>query len=265
NTAKLPAGEFPPPPTPPVSFDFADTGRLFASVPNSTLLCSFAILSLKASEPLVDLGTAALRASMASGGRLLRPAVLAAARATVHRQFCAGEGAYEASFPVQRMWNEVGSMSSILDAEDSASCQRNLAGFLRAVDLAATLPPTTVTSACVKITVLAPISLLERVSDLLRREQKDPSFSLTWRTHSFPILRHSSPLLLTPREPEEPLSEDEEQELQSAPRRLSMICNRCVNVGFGSCRRGCKLICIVEISVQHYLCKRYCSATCAYG
>ncbi|XP_042393180.1 proline dehydrogenase 2, mitochondrial-like [Zingiber officinale] len=228
---KLLAAEFPPPPTPQVSFDLADTERLFASVPTSTLLRSFAILSLMAAGPVVDLGTAALRASMASGGRLLRPAALAAARATVHRQFCAGEGAEEASLTVQRMWSEVGLRSildyGIEDAEDSAACQGNLAGFLRAVDLAATLPPTSVIFVCVKITALAPISLLERVSDLLRWEQKDPSFSLPWRTHSFPILCHSSPLFLTPREPQ-PLSEDEEQELQSALRRLSMLCDRCV-------------------------------------
>lgn len=38
----------------------------------------------------------------------------------------------------------------IEDAEDSASCQRNLAGFLRAVDLAATLPPTSVSNQIIR-------------------------------------------------------------------------------------------------------------------
>ncbi|XP_042411357.1 proline dehydrogenase 1, mitochondrial-like [Zingiber officinale] len=216
---------------PSAPLDLADTRRLFASVPTSALVRSLATLSALAAAPLVDLGTAALRASTAAKERnLLRAAVFATARATVHRHFCAGEGVEEAARTVREMWAGA-RLRSILDygmedADDGTACDRNLAGFLRAVEMAASLPIASA-SVCVKITAICPISLLERVSDQLRWEQRDPSFPLPWRTNSFPVLCRSSPLYLTPREPE-PLSEVEEDGLQLALQRLSTICQRCV-------------------------------------
>ncbi|XP_074566456.1 proline dehydrogenase 2, mitochondrial-like [Curcuma longa] len=215
----------------PAPVNLADTSRLFASVPTSALLRSFATLSALAAAPLVDLGTWALRASTAAPeGHLLRVAIAAAARATVHRHFCAGEGVEEAARTMREMWQDAG-LRSILDygmedADDGAACDRNLSGFLLAVEMASSLPFASA-SVCVKITAICPISLLERISDQLRWEQKDPSFRLPWKGHSFPILCHSSPLYLTPREPE-PLTEVEEHDLQFALRRLSTICTRCV-------------------------------------
>ncbi|KAG6491877.1 hypothetical protein ZIOFF_046817 [Zingiber officinale] len=238
---------------PSAPLDLADTRRLFASVPTSALVRSLATLSALAAAPLVDLGTAALRASTAAKERnLLRAAVFATARATVHRHFCAGEGVEEAARTVREMWAGA-RLRSILDygmedADDGTACDRNLAGFLRAVEMAASLPIASLllyipipkpsrnlkvrlsshqASVCVKITAICPISLLERVSDQLRWEQRDPSFPLPWRTNSFPVLCRSSPLYLTPREPE-PLSEVEEDGLQLALQRLSTICQRCV-------------------------------------
>ncbi|XP_042420283.1 proline dehydrogenase 1, mitochondrial-like [Zingiber officinale] len=228
--AKLPAAGFPPPPQPPFYIDLSDTRRLFASVPTSALLRSLATLSAMASGPLVDLAAAALRSSVPKERRLLRAAVLTAARATVHRHFCAGEQVEDAARTVRAMWTDAG-LRSILDygmedADDAAACDRNLAGFLRAVDMASSLPPTS-TSVCVKMTALAPISLLERASDALRWEQQNPSFRpVAWRSHSFPVLCASSPLHLTPTEPH-PLTETEENDLQLAARRLSAICQRC--------------------------------------
>ncbi|KAG6488783.1 proline dehydrogenase 1, mitochondrial-like [Zingiber officinale] len=216
---------------PSAPLDLADTRRLFASVPTSALVRSLATLSALAAAPLVDLGTAALRASTAAKERnLLRAAVFATARATVHRHFCAGEGVEEAARTVREMWAGA-RLRSILDygmedADDGTACDRNLAGFLRAVEMASSLPIASA-SVCVKITAICPISLLERVSDQLRWEQRDPSFPLPWRTNSFPVLCRSSPLYLTPREPE-PLSEVEEDGLQLALQRLSTICQRCV-------------------------------------
>ncbi|WOL00199.1 proline dehydrogenase 1, mitochondrial-like [Canna indica] len=214
---------------PSPALDLSDTQRLFASVPTSALLRSLAVLSAMAAGPLVDLSTGLLRATAASEGRLLRAAVFGAARATVNRHFCAGEGVEDASHAVRAMWHETG-LRSILDygmedAEDGAACDHNLAGFQRVVEMASSLPPAS-TSVCVKITALCPISLLERVSDLLRWKQKDPSFHLPWRTHSFPVLCDSSPLYITPSLPA-PLTEAEELELQVALQRLSTICKQC--------------------------------------
>ncbi|XP_074556207.1 proline dehydrogenase 2, mitochondrial-like [Curcuma longa] len=226
---KFPAAGLPPPPQPPSYIDLSDTRRLFASIPTSALIRSLAILSAMATGPLVDLAGAALRSSVPKERRLLRATVLTAARATVHRHFCAGEQGEDAARMVRAMWTDAG-LRSILDygmedADDAAACDRNLAGFLRAVDMASSLPPTS-TSVCVKMTALAPISLLERASDALRWEQQNPSFPVAWRTHSFPVLCAFSPLYLTPTEPQ-PLTETEENDLQLAARRLSAICQRC--------------------------------------
>ena len=81
-------------------------------------------------------------------------------------------------------------------------------------------------SVCVKITAICPISLLERVSDLLRWELQDPTLQLPWKTNSIPVLCDSSPLYLTRSAPD-PLTEMEECDLQLASQRLSKICERC--------------------------------------
>lgn len=80
--------------------------------------------------------------------------------------------------------------------------------------------------ACVKITAICPITLLERVSDLLRWEQKKKTIDLPWKSHSLPILSPSSPLYHTPSSPP-PLSETEEQDLRLAEERLTTLSQRC--------------------------------------
>ncbi|RZS11427.1 hypothetical protein BHM03_00042793, partial [Ensete ventricosum] len=232
------AEKLPEAPSPANSaIDVSDTKRLFASVPTASLLHSLANLSAMAAGPLVDVGVAALRAALASEGQILRAAAIGVARATVHRHFCAGEGFEDAGHAVAGMWEEQG-LRSILDygmedAEDRAACDRNLAGFLRTVEMASSLPPSSVSSffsdqasVCVKITAICPISLLERVSDLLRWEQQDPTLQLPWKTNSIPVLCDSSPLYLTRSAPH-PLTEMEECHLQLALQRLSKICERC--------------------------------------
>lgn len=79
---------------------------------------------------------------------------------------------------------------------------------------------------CVKISAICPISVLERVSDLLRWEQRDPSFHLPWKKDTLPIFSNSSPLYHTPSMPD-PLTPDEELDLQLAQQRLSKLCNCC--------------------------------------
>ncbi|CAD6211994.1 unnamed protein product [Miscanthus lutarioriparius] len=207
---------------------FEDTGRLFAGEPTSALLRTLAALQALSVGPLVDVATAALRSPAVAGSALGR----AAARATAYRHFCAGETADEAAAVVRRLWR--GGMGGILDygiedAEDSDSCDRNAAGFISAVDVAAALPPGSA-SVCIKITALCPIALLEKTSDLLRWQKKHPSFNLPWKTHSFPILSESSPLHLTASEPPA-LTAEEERELQLAHERLLAVCARCAEHG----------------------------------
>jgi proline dehydrogenase len=119
---------------------FEDTGRLFAGEPTSALLRTLAALQALSVGPLVDAATAALRSPAVAGSALGR----AAARATAYRHFCAGETADEAAAVVRRLWR--GGMGGILDygiedAEDGDACDRNAAGFISAVDVAAALPP----------------------------------------------------------------------------------------------------------------------------
>lgn len=152
-----------------------------------------------------------------------------AIKATAYSRFCAGEDAESAAKTLTELWGR--GMRGILDygledAEDNAACDRNLAGFLHTVEMTSSLPRDSVSFACVKITAICPITLLERVSDLLRWEQKKKTTDLPWKSHSLPILSPSSPLYHTPSSPP-PLSETEEQDLRLAEERLTTLSQRC--------------------------------------
>lgn len=71
------------------------------------------------------------------------------------------------------------------------------------------------------------MALLERMSDLLRWQQKDPSFVLPWKQDTLPIFSESSPLYHTQKRPE-PLTPEEESDLELANQRLQELCQRCV-------------------------------------
>ncbi|XP_073001742.1 proline dehydrogenase 1, mitochondrial-like [Typha latifolia] len=205
-----------------------DTERLFSSVRTRSLVSSLGNLYLMGFDPLVDAATAVMRSRAVMGSRVGRELVNRAVRATVYKHFCAGETVEEVGRAVRELWGR--GMRGILDygmedADDGVSCDRNLAGFQRAVQMASQLPPTSA-SVCIKITALCPISLLEKMSDLLRWNEKDPSFDLPWKANSFPILSRSSPLYLTPSMPE-PLTDAEEHELRLAHQRLTQLCKQC--------------------------------------
>ncbi|KAL2335326.1 hypothetical protein Fmac_016539 [Flemingia macrophylla] len=72
------------------------------------------------------------------------------------------------------------------------------------------------------------MALLERVSDLLRWQQKDPSFILPWKQDSLPIFGESSPLYHTRKRPE-PLTAEEGSDLELANQRLLELCQKCVD------------------------------------
>lgn len=79
----------------------------------------------------------------------------------------------------------------------------------------------------VKITAICPMSLLERVSDLLRWQKKDPSFNLPWMQNTLPIFSESSPLYHTRKRPA-PLTQQEESDLELANQRFLELCEKCV-------------------------------------
>ncbi|ONK71525.1 uncharacterized protein A4U43_C04F9540 [Asparagus officinalis] len=151
-----------PDPTPiqPQLIDFNDTERIFSSISTKSLVRSLAILQTLSLEPLVDVGIKVMRSRVVQENRLARAGIL-----------------------------DYGSE----DAEDDVGCDRNLNGFLDMVEMTSSVPGSAVSSACVKITAICPISLLERVSDLLRWEKKDPSIDLPLAPQSLSDVKPTLP------------------------------------------------------------------------
>ncbi|KAJ6840718.1 proline dehydrogenase 2, mitochondrial-like [Iris pallida] len=232
--ATLPGPTSPSPPVVGGGLDLSDTERLFSRTRTTHLLRSLSILHAISVDPLVDAGMKVMRSSAVMESRALRAAVVGALKRTVYPHFCAGEGAAEAAATVRELSGR--GLKGILDygsedAEEGEACDRNLKGFLGMVEMAASpaVPESAVSFACVKITAICPISLLERMSDLLRWEKKDPSFRLPWKSHSMPLLSQSSPLYQTPSTPT-PLTEPEEHDLRLALQRLRTLCQRCAEI-----------------------------------
>ncbi|TKY64986.1 Proline dehydrogenase 2 [Spatholobus suberectus] len=221
----------PPPVLRPAADDlnFRDVEKLFASVPTAGLLRSSAVLHATALEPMVDLGTWLMRSNLMHVHGL-RDLLFAAIRGTFYDHFCAGEDAPTAAASIRTL-NHAGLRGMLVygveDAHDNDACDRNLKGFLHTVDVSRSLPPSSVSFVIVKITAICPMSLLERMSDLLRWQHKDPSFSLPWKQDCFPIFSESSPLYHTRKRPE-PLTPEEESDLQLANQRFLELCQKCV-------------------------------------
>lgn len=78
-----------------------------------------------------------------------------------------------------------------------------------------------------KITAICPMKLLQRVSDLLRWQQKDPSLNLPWMHETLPIFSESSPLYHTMEKPE-PLTPEEERDLELVHQRLQRLSEKCL-------------------------------------
>ncbi|XP_058112361.1 proline dehydrogenase 1, mitochondrial-like [Magnolia sinica] len=208
--------------------NFDNGEQLFSSVPTSQLVKSMTNLHLVAFEPAVDVGIKVMRSSLMEN-KYFRGVLMGIIKRSIYEHFCAGEDLEEASRTLQRLWDN--GLRGILDygledATDNEGCDRNLEEFLKTVETTSLLPPSSVSFACVKITAICPISLLERMSDLLRWEHKDPSFHLPWKIESLPFLSNSSPLYHTTSEPE-PLTEKEEEDLKLAQQRLSKLCEKC--------------------------------------
>lgn len=228
NHTVKPEPTFQKPPT-TTSLELDDAEKLFSSVPTSKLLRASAILHAAAIEPMVDFGTWVMQSKLMHVN-VIRGAVLGALRHTFYEHFCAGEDAAAAGESVRSL-HRCG-LRAMLDyaveyAGDNESCDRNLEAFLHTVESATSLPPSSVSFLIVKITAICPMELVERVSDLLRWQYKDPSFNLPWKQDTLPILSDSSPTYQTLKKPE-PLTPEEERDLQLGHQRLLKICQKCV-------------------------------------
>ncbi|KAF5735648.1 proline dehydrogenase [Tripterygium wilfordii] len=206
-----------------------DHEKVFSSVSTVNLLRSSAILKMAATEPVVDLGLWVMRSRLMEI-KGVRDVLLSTIKHSFFKHFCAGEDAQEAKECLLKV-NQTGLRGMFVYGVehtcDVDACDRNLNGFTGAVDIASSLPKSSASSVVVKITAIVPLDLLERVSDLLRWQQRDPSLNLPWKLDTFPVFSESSPLYHTMKKPE-PLTPEEEQNLKQGHERLLKLCQRCV-------------------------------------
>eukprot|EP01018_Ginkgo_biloba_P034595 Gb_14261 [translate_table: standard] len=216
------------PRSPTGALQIEDGEILYSGMTTRELLTTLFNLHLVSYEPLVDLSIKVLKSPLMKYA-VYRVPILQGVKQTAYSHFCAGENVAEASATLQRMW-ELGLKGildySLEDASDNESCDNNLQEFLKTVETTLLLPPGSVSFACVKITAICPLHLLERVSDLLRWQHRHPEFSLPWKQETLPILAPHSPTYHTFSAPE-PLSETEEKELRLAEKRLHTLCKAC--------------------------------------
>ncbi|XVE71985.1 hypothetical protein DITRI_Ditri11bG0002100 [Diplodiscus trichospermus] len=211
------------------SLDLDDHQKLFASVSTLKLLRSSVNLGLAANEPFVDFGLWVMNSRLMETS-LIRDIILKPVKYTFFEHFCAGETTGEAGECIRKI-HDAGLRGMLCYAvehtRDNAGCDQNLQGFLQTVQFAKSLPPSSVSFVIAKITAICPIRLVRRVSDLLRWQYKDPSFNLPWKLNTFPIFSDSSALYHTLEKPE-PLTPEEELDLQLAHQRLLELCQKCV-------------------------------------
>ncbi|XP_014506847.1 proline dehydrogenase 2, mitochondrial-like [Vigna radiata var. radiata] len=214
--------------SPATTLNLEDVEQLFGSVSTKQLLRSSAIQHAMAVDSLVDLGIWVTKVKVFESG-MLRDLVTTTMRHTLYANYCAGEDAAAAGRSILAL-NDTGLRSMLAfgaeDALDNEGCDENLQGFLHSVEVTKSLPPSSVSFVIVKITAICPMVLLERLSDLLRWQKKDPSVVLPWKQDSFPIFAESSPLYHTQKRPE-PLTPEEESDLQLVNQRLLKLCQKC--------------------------------------
>jgi proline dehydrogenase len=87
-----------------------------------------------------------------------------------------------------------------------------------------------VSSACVKISAICPIDILERVSSLLWWQHVNKDFNLPWKQDVIPVLAEGSPTYHV-QSPPQPLTEEEEKQLVLGHNRLTKLCQACESEG----------------------------------
>ncbi|EFJ24729.1 hypothetical protein SELMODRAFT_100996 [Selaginella moellendorffii] len=202
---------------------------LFSRMSSGELLKTLLNLQVMACGPLVDVGIKVLKSPVANH-RFLKKPIEWCVKRTIYSHFCAGENAAEASKTLQKLWELRlrGVLDSGLeDAADNASCDENLQQLLATIRETIALPHGSVSYACVKITAIAPLSLLEKLSLLLRWQHRNPEVELPWKQQDgLPLFAPESPTYHAQTEPE-PLTREEESDLVLALERLSKLCECC--------------------------------------
>lgn len=184
---------------------------------------------MAAVEPIVDFGTWVMRSKLMEIP-VCRKVIMETVKHTFYEHFCAGQDVVEVGKTVKMLKDE--GLKGMLDyglehALDNQSCDRNFQEFYETIDLTQSLPPGSVSFVVVKITAICPHDLLKRVSDLLRWENKDSSFKLPWKHETLPLFADSSPMYHTQEKPE-PLTLEEERDLELAHERLRKLCEKCL-------------------------------------
>ncbi|KAJ7971165.1 Proline dehydrogenase [Quillaja saponaria] len=209
--------------------NFNDVEKLFSFVPTTRLFLSSAILHASAVESMVDFGMWVMKSKLMEV-EPFKGLILTAIKHTFYQHFCAGEDTTTACRTVQLL-NDAGLRGMLVyaveDATDNKGCDRNLQCFLDTIEASRSARPSSVSFNIVKITAICPLRILERVSDLLRWQQKDHSFNLPWKQNSLPIFSDSSPLYHTRKRPE-PLTVEEDRDLELGHERLQKLCQKSV-------------------------------------
>ncbi|GFP91424.1 proline dehydrogenase 2 mitochondrial [Phtheirospermum japonicum] len=208
-----------------------DTESLFRPVSTGKLIRSSITLHMAGFGPMVDIG-AKVMGSRLMEKDLVRRAVLGFTEHTFYNHFCGGADLSAARRTAERLWGT--GLTAMLDyglehANDNESCDGNMEEIVETINSSKMFENSEVSFVVVKITAICPPKLLKRVSDLLRWEYKDNSLHLPWKLKSLPVFSSSSPFYHTPNRPQ-PLTPDEERDLQLAYQRLNKICERAVAV-----------------------------------
>ncbi|KAK6798521.1 hypothetical protein RDI58_006224 [Solanum bulbocastanum] len=211
--------------------NFDDVKELFTGVSTSKLLRSSLTLQMASIESMVDLGVWVMNSKFMHMP-IFKEVILGFVKSTFYEHFCAGKDLIEVRKTVSQLSN-VG-LQGMLDygvehATESESCDQSMKVFLQTAEMAKSLPSSSVSFVVVKITAICTPKLLKRMSDLLRWEQKDPSFKLPWKQKTLPLFAELSPFYHTLKRPE-PLTVEEERDLQLAHDRLQKICKKCLEL-----------------------------------
>ncbi|XP_055805987.1 proline dehydrogenase 2, mitochondrial-like isoform X2 [Solanum dulcamara] len=211
--------------------NFDDVKELFTGVSTSKLIKSSLTLQMASIESMVDLGVWVMNSKFMHIP-IFRELILGFVKRTFYEHFCAGKDLTEVRSTVSKL-SKVG-LKGMLDygvehATDNESCDQSMKVFLQTAEMTKSLPSSSVSFVVVKVTAICTPKLLKRMSDLLRWEQKDPSFNLPWKEKTLPLFAESSPFYHTLNKPE-PLMVDEERDLQLAHDRLMKICKKCLDL-----------------------------------
>ncbi|GFQ06569.1 proline dehydrogenase 2 mitochondrial [Phtheirospermum japonicum] len=211
------------PTEPPVNLD--DSKELFSSFSTTKLIKSAVTLQMASMESVVELGSTVINSRLMKSP-ISKKVVLESIEHTFYDHFCGGKNLGEADRTVKRLWDS--GLRAMLDyglehAIDNGACDRNADEFVQTIESTKFLGACPVSFVVVKITAICPPNLLSRLSDLLRWAHRDKSLHLPWKLETLPIFAESSPTYHTLNKPD-PLTPDEERDLELAYSRLTKIC-----------------------------------------